>query len=101
MDGPWYGPSVRPRALALGADWEVSCLRWGHWGQHGASSVHGIYGSCAAADGPCATTFWAAITVMRVRMRRGARYFATMKITGRHQSTEWLVMDDFGGWDQR
>jgi hypothetical protein len=98
MAGPWSGPSVRPRTLDLGADWSVNCLRWNHWGPHGASG-HGIYGECADAGGPC-DYYWAAITVTRVRMHRGARYFATMKITGRHQHTEWLAMNTKLGWWQ-
>lgn len=96
--GPWFGPSVRPRTLDLGADWSVNCLRWSQWGVHGASG-YGIYGECVDAGGPC-DYYWAAITVTRVRVHRGTRYFATMKITGRDRHTEWLVMNTKLGWWQ-
>jgi hypothetical protein len=55
---------------------------------------------CAGAGGPC-DYYRAAITVMHVRTHRGARYFATMKITGRHHHALWLVMNNQVGWWQQ
>lgn len=99
-DGPWYGPKVRPRALLLGADWTVTRIRWADWTQQHADG-RGYYVACAGAGGPC-DDFWAVIQVTHVREHHGARYFAIMKITGRHHRVEWLVMStQQGSWFQR
>jgi hypothetical protein len=98
MAGEWADPSVRPPLLDLGADWDISGLRWADWGQDGAAG-HGTYDACAGAGGPC-DRFQAAITVTEVRKHDGTRYFATMKIIGRDQPTMWLVMNGFGVWQQ-
>jgi hypothetical protein len=96
MAGSWYGPSVRPRTLDLGADWTINNLRWTNWGQQSAAG-HGHYGECAGARGPCGY-FQATVTVWRVRVHDGARYFATMRITGGHQKAQRLVMNKLGIW---
>src|SRR5262249_9542661 len=44
MAGEWYGPSIRPRVLYLGADWTINHLRWSQWGQRGATG-RGFYGA--------------------------------------------------------
>jgi hypothetical protein len=96
--GSWGQPSVRPHAFLLGADWTISKLRWADWRQ-GSASGHGEYLACAGAAGPC-TKFWAGLTLTHVRVHRGTRYFATMKITGKHRRTQWLVMNTRLGWWQ-
>lgn len=42
--------------------------------------------------------FWATIAASRVSEHDGSRYFAIMKVTGRHQQVEWLVMNKVGWW---
>lgn len=99
MAGPWYGPVVRPRTLLLGADWSVGFLRWTQWSRWRADG-RGLYGSCQGAGGPC-DYFWATIAASHVRVHNGRRYFAVMKITGRHERVEWLVMNaTMGSWQQ-
>jgi len=97
--GPWYGPKVRPRALLLGADWTVARIRWTDWTRRHADG-RGYEYACQGAGGPC-DDFWATIRVTHVQERHGARYFAIMTITGRHEPVEWLAMiTHFGGWQQ-
>lgn len=102
MAGPWYGPSVRPRLLFLGADWAIRYLRWTSWSQRRADG-HGFEDGCMGPAGrpPC-DKFWATITATDVRQHDGSRYFAVMKLTSRSGHVEWLVMNTkFGWWDQR
>ncbi|HYK32042.1 MAG TPA: hypothetical protein VEV63_08770 [Streptosporangiaceae bacterium] len=99
MAGPWYGPSVRPSSLPLGADWSIDRLRWTHWSRRRADG-RGYFVACQGADGPC-DNFWVTIAASHVLRHDGRRYFALMKITGRHQRVEWLVMNTTVGWWQQ
>ena len=99
MAGPWYGPAVRPSSLPLGADWSIGRLRWTHWSQRRADG-RGHYVACQGAGGPC-DSFWVTIAASHVREHDGHRYFAIMKITGRHQRAGWLVMNTELGWWQQ
>jgi hypothetical protein len=96
MAGPWGSPSVRPREFFLGADWVISRMKWSRWTQRSAAG-HGTYDACAGAGGPC-TKFYAGITLTVVKVHRGTRYFAHMKITGKHHKTMYLVMNSKLGW---
>ena len=96
MAGPWGSPSVRPRTFLLGADWTISRIKWSSWTQRSAAG-HGNYLACAGAMGPC-TKFYAGITLTVVKVHRGTRYFADMKITGKHRKTMYLVMNSKLGW---
>jgi hypothetical protein len=96
MAGPWGSPSVRPHEFFLGADWVISRLKWSSWTQRSATG-HGTYDACAGANGPC-TKFYAGVTVSVVKVHRGKRYFADMKITGKHRKTMYLVMSSKLGW---
>jgi hypothetical protein len=98
MAGPWYGPSLYPSTLLLGAGWTVGKLRWTDWTRWHADG-RGYVVACQGAGGPC-DNFWATITASRVREHDASRYFAIMKITGRHQQVEWLVMNTKLGWWQ-
>jgi hypothetical protein len=98
MAGEWYGPSVRPSELLLGADWTISKLRWTVWNRREAEG-RGYWVACGGAGGPC-DMFWATIAASHVSEHDGSRYFAIMKVTGRHQQVQWLVMDKFGCWQQ-
>lgn len=96
-DAPWTGPRVRPRAVFLGADWNIEKLRWSDWTRRDADG-RGFYRACAGADGPC-ISFWARIRVRQVREHHGRRYFALMKLTGRHGKVKWLHMStSIGLW---
>lgn len=100
MDGPWHGPKVRPRALLLGADWTFARLRWRDWTSRHANG-RGYWISCQSANGPC-HNFWARVRVWRVQEHHDARYFARMKVTGRHGQVIRLVMSiKRGYWVQR
>ncbi len=99
MAGPWNGPSVRPSELLLGADWTISKLRWTAWNQRSAEG-RGLWVACSGASGPC-DKFWAAITVSQVHEHDGARYFAIMRLAGRHHRVIWLVMNTAQGWWQQ
>jgi hypothetical protein len=96
MAGEWYGPSVRPSELLLGADWTIGKLRWAVWNRRDAEG-RGYWVACAGAGGPC-DMFWADIAASHVSDHDGSRYFAVMKVTGRHHRVEWLVMNKFGVW---
>jgi hypothetical protein len=96
MAGPWGSPSVRPRNFFLGADWVISKLKWSSWTQRSAAG-HGTYDACAGAAGPC-TKFYAGITLTVVKTHHGTRYFADMKITGKHRKAMYLVMNTKLGW---
>jgi hypothetical protein len=96
MDGPWGRPSVRPREFFLGADWVISRMKWSSWTQRRAAG-HGTYDACAGAAGPC-TKFYAGITLTVVKVHHGTRYFAHMKITGKHRKAMYLVMSTKWGW---
>jgi hypothetical protein len=106
MAGLWYGPSIRPVDLDLGADWSISNLRWSSWSQRRAYG-HGSYVESPDAGRPI-TKFEAAVTVMHVQVHYGDRYFAIMKITGihgqviygKHQRVLWLDMNTHWGFWQ-
>jgi hypothetical protein len=91
----WSAPSVRPHTLGLGADTEVSRLSWTHWNNSSAVG-HGRFVACAGADGPC-LKYTATLRLTHVKIHRGTRYFATLRLTGRHHKTLWLVMRS-GTW---
>ena len=102
MAGPWYGPSVRPSSLLLGADWNILKLRWADWSPTRAYG-HGLYDACTGPAGtpPC-DKFSAAITVTHVRKHDGRQYFAIMKIAGKNRPVTWLIMNTkLGWWQQR
>jgi hypothetical protein len=99
MGGNWHGgPFVRPSELFLGADWTVSKLRWTFWNRRHAEG-RGYWVACGGAGGPC-DMYWATMAASHVSEHDGSRYFAIMKVTGRHQPVQWLVMDRFGNWQQ-
>jgi hypothetical protein len=91
----WSGPAVRPHNLVLGADTEVSHLSWSHWTNSRAVG-RGKFLACAGAQGPC-VRYKATLTLTHVKKHRGIRYFATLKLTGKHHKTRWLVMRS-GSW---
>jgi hypothetical protein len=100
MAGRWAGLRIRPRYFDLGADWSIYLLKWGDWGQDAADG-HGRYIESAGAGCPC-TRYWAAITLTHVKDHDGIRYFATMKIAGKHRKTLWLVMNtNLGLWQEK
>jgi hypothetical protein len=94
--GPWAQPTVRPHQFLLGADYSIGPMHWTRWTQTTAVG-HGRYLACAGASGPC-TKFTATLTLTHVKVHRGTRYFATMKITGKHRKAAWLVMSASLGW---
>jgi len=96
MAGPWGSPSVRPHTFLLGADYTISKMKWSSWTQHSATG-HGSYLACAGAMGPC-VKFSAGITLTVVKVHSGTRYFADMKITGKHRKAIYLVMSSKLGW---
>lgn len=98
MAGDWYGPSVRPGELLPGADWSIGKLRWTVWNRRHADG-RGYWVACQGAGGPC-DMFWATIAASHVSEHDGGRYFAIMKVSGRHQRVEWLVMNKLGWWQQ-
>ncbi len=100
MAGPWYGPSVRPRTMLLGADWTVGRIQWTDWTWRHADG-RGYYVACQGAGGPC-DNFWASIRVTHIQEHHGARYFAIMNITsGRGQVIRLVMNTELGWWQQR
>jgi hypothetical protein len=99
MAGPWVGLKVRPPVLYLGADWTITKLRWADWTRRHADG-RGYEVGCAGADGPC-TRSWDTITLSRVRVHGGARYFALMRLDPRLGRERWMHMDGFGVWSYR
>lgn len=97
MGPAWGGPARRPHAFTLGADFGVAKMTWSSWTNSGARG-HGRLFACAGAKGPC-VGYRAGVTLWRVRTHRHTRYFASMKITGKHRKTRHLVMRD-GLWTQ-
>jgi len=91
----WTGPRVRPHLLVLGADTEVSDLSWPRWNQTSAVGK-GKFDACAGAAGPC-VAYKATLTLTHVKSHAGTRYFATLKLTGKHHKTRWLTMRG-GSW---
>jgi hypothetical protein len=98
-DGPWDGPKVRPYSFGLGADWAIQKVRWYDWTRQHADG-RGYEVGCAGAAGPC-QKYWVTILATRVRKRHGVRYFAIMRLTRVRGFVSWLVMDRFGGWQER
>jgi hypothetical protein len=97
MGPAWGGPARRPHAFTLGADFGVSKMRWSRWTNSGAGGRGHLLG-CAGAQGPC-VKYLASVTLSRVKVHDHTRYFAAMKITGKHRKTVHLVMRD-GLWTQ-
>lgn len=100
MAGPWYGPSVRPTSVLLGADWNISKLRWTAWNSRRAVG-RGFYDACTGpAGGPPCDKFWATITATDVQNHDGARYFAIMKIVGKQRQVKLVMNTKLGWWQQ-
>jgi hypothetical protein len=95
MGTPWTNAARRPHSFVLGADFEVKKMSWSRWNSTGAFG-YGHLVACAGARGPC-VRFLAGVTLSHVRRHDGTRYFATMKLTGRHRRTQILKMMD-GAW---
>jgi len=95
MGGAWQNPARRPHGFTLGADFGVDRMSWSRWTSTSAFG-HGHLVACAGAAGPCAK-FWAGVTLRTVRTHRGTPYFASMTLTGKHRTTQRLVMRN-GGW---
>jgi hypothetical protein len=91
----WSGPKVRPHTLVLGADTEVSVLSWSHWNNSSAEG-RGKFVACPGAQGPC-VHYEATLTLTHVKSHAGIRYFATLKLAGKHHKTRWLTMRG-GSW---
>ncbi len=95
MGTPWANAARRPHTFVLGADFEVKKTSWSRWNSTGAFG-YGHLVACAGARGPC-VRFLAGVTLSHVRKHDGTRYFATMKLTGKHRRTQILKMRD-GAW---
>ncbi len=95
MATPWTNPARRPHSFVLGADFEVVKTNWSRWTNTSAFG-HGHLIACAGAAGPC-VKFVAGITLTVVKTHDGTKYFASMKLTGKHHKTQHLEMHD-GAW---
>jgi hypothetical protein len=95
MGTAWTNPARRPHSFVLGADFEVVKMSWSQWTNTGAFG-RGHLVACAGAAGPCAK-FVAGVTLSTVKTHDGTRYFASMKLTGKHRKTQRLKMHD-GSW---
>jgi hypothetical protein len=95
MGTAWTNAARRPHSFVLGADFEIVKTNWSRWTNTGAFG-HGHLIACAGAEGPC-VKFVAGITLTVVKTHDGTRYFASMKLTGKHHKTQKLKMKD-GSW---
>jgi hypothetical protein len=78
--GHFRSPTVRFRAMGLGAGWGINHVSWKHWNS---SSAYGSAREYAAASESSPVYKWKVrVTFSAVKRHNGRAYYSKMKITG-------------------